>query len=615
MPDCGNRDPVARRPLMALHFGAGAILMALTLAANLSAQSSKLSEAVNTTTRALTDITKELLDTVKAFHRHLDEAIARNDRGYKLPDGSRVLAADSALNSDRADIMQTTLRKFVAFRMLAARAGSYQPAAAADIDRIQQLIAESRKLVDASSPVLRRLLVVSVNDLNPVDDARVKLAHELLLKARAQAEEAARMAFLDLPVDLPEADSPEDSPQKAWDIHIAGLPVSPKTGGIPASLPRLRPEDFRPLRIERRKRFTLIREPSLRMALTDAGIEDPYGRHLFYEEEWVQRGSAVLWMRRRVAVDPRTGQHVLIKLYPPLEFPGTLEHHYGSRMHSLWAMEPADDATEPSRDEVETAIAAVAQSRENVQAALQNFRDAIHEARLRDDRARDAAGEVLLDGGLPDGIREYLFATRADLAGVKTILGLETDIRDAIGKSAGAMETLEPLAAWANRPTTTASDNLTAAERDRLLDRADRELDSLRDSQTEALAALPPHSAKEEEQFPALAKNLVVRMRGLPVRNIVTPDGRVRFLQEVWRRESSMRGSSSEVRRTVTLMIVDPRTGAQIRAASRTRYYPIGPEGVLEEVFEENAAQELILGGAPHDTPTGDAKKTSPVDN
>ncbi len=582
---------MARLLKAALRPGACAILLTLSLipVSQLSAQSSKPADADNTI-QGLDEVTKDLIGTVKAFHKHLDEAIARRDRGYRAPDGSQIPAADADLNSGQADVIVTALRKLVAFRMLAARGGSYQPAAAADADRIQKLIAESRQRVDASSSVLRRLLVVSVNDMNRNADAQVKVRHERLLRVRAEAQEAAKMAFLALPIDLPETDSPEDSPQKAWDLQLAGLPISPKQGAMPAVPPRKNAGEFRPLRIGRRRRFTLIREPSLRMALTDSGAEDRNGR-LFYQEEWVQRGSTVVWMRWRVAVDPATGQHILIKRYQPLEFTGSLRRHYQSGVHNIWTMEPAEDASEPSRGEVESAIAVVERARLAVDEALRNYCNAIRGALLRDDHARDAAGEAPLDSGLSDGIREYLFATRADLAGVKTILDLESRIHSAIARGSRAEQALEPLAAWANR----------RADWERLLDGADREVDSLRDADAEALAALPPHTSKAEEEFPALARNLVVRMRALPVRNIVAPDGRVRFLQEVWRIDTGMRGSSGEVRRIVTLMIVDPKTGVQTRAAGGTKLYPLGPSGLLEEVFDEYAAQEVIVG-ASYDT-------------
>ena len=69
----------------------------------------------------------------------------------------------------------------------------------------------------------------------------------------------------------------------------------------------------------------LINEPSYRMAMTDAGIEDGPGRHIFYQEEWVQRGVSVMRYRWRVAVDTASGQHILLKRYPPLELHGALE--------------------------------------------------------------------------------------------------------------------------------------------------------------------------------------------------------------------------------------------------------------------------------------------------
>ena len=55
-----------------------------------------------------------------------------------------------------------------------------------------------------------------------------------------------------------------------------------------------------------------------------------------------------------------------------------------------------------------------------------------------------------------------------------------------------------------------------------------------------------------------------------------------------------MPGASS-VRRTATVMVIDPTTGAQTRAASSTKYYPIGPGDILEEIYDQYAAQELIV--------------------
>lgn len=603
MADCVSRYPVARLRGAAFRSRAGVLLLTLTLTGELSAQtgappSNNLAAADNSI-KGLTEVTNELIGTVADFHKRLDQAVARRDRGYRMADGRRIPGADADLASGQADLIQATLRKFVAFRMLAARGDSYQPAAAADMDRIQELIAESRKRVEASSAVLRRLLVVSINQINRADDAQVKVRHERLLKARADAQETARSAFLALPIDLPETSEPEDSPQKAWDLQVAGLPASPKQAGpMPVSLPK-RSEKFAPLRIERRRRFTLIREPSLRMALTDSGIDDEKGRHLFYQEEWVQRGKTVVWMRWRVGVESATGQHVLIKRYQPLEFTGALDRYYESGFHSLWSLEPDTNLAEPSREQMQTAVAAVERSREAIQTSVQRYREAVHQDLLEDDRMLEAANEVPLDGGLSMRVREYLFGIRAHLAGVRTITPLESNIRKAIEQAAASVETLAPLAAWANRADEAYSPKLPAAEWQRLLDQCDREIDSERSAEAEAEAALPPDPSKSGEKFPALEKNLVVRMRGLPSGGAAGAEAGAHYLQEVWRRESAMPGSS-EVRRTVTLMVIDPRTGAQTRAASRTRYYPIDPGGLLEEVFEEYAGQELIIGGASY---------------
>jgi hypothetical protein len=569
---------------------AGAFLLALTLAESLTAHPADLS-AADSAVKGLKEVTTELVNTVSDLRKHLDEAITRRDRGYRLADGHRVEAADADLNAGQADIVQTSVRKFVAFRMLAARNESWQPAAAADIDRIQELIAESRRRIETSSAVLRRLLVVSVNDINHSDDMQAKLRHARLLRARAEAQEAAKMAFLALPIDLPDTDSPEESAQKAWDLHVANRPAS-----VPVSREGTIKPDYERLNIERLRRFTLVREASLRMALTDSGMEDNLGRHIFYQEAWRQRGPSVVWERWRVGVEPATGRHILIKRYPVLEFPGTLERYYESHNHSLWSLEPPDDAAEPARDVVQSAIAEVGRSRDEIRAAIQDFRTAIREALLRDDRMRAMANELLLDGGLSPRVREALFAIRGHLAGAEPIVNLERQVRSAVARGDESIRELLPLAAWANRKEWVVSTDPAGDKWEQLFDQSDREIDLLRSTETSALAALPPNPANAEDTFPPLEKDLVVRIRTLPYHSGVKPDPGVRYLQEVWRRESRMQGTS-EVRRTATLMLIDPKTGLQTRAASNTKYYPMGPGSLLEEVFDEYAAQDLIVAG------------------
>ena len=73
-----------------------------------------------------------------------------------------------------------------------------------------------------------------------------------------------------------------------------------------------------------------------------------------------------------------------------------------------------------------------------------------------------------------------------------------------------------------------------------------------------------------------------------------SPAGLVRCLQEIWRMERSMPGLH-EVRRTVTLVSVDPRTGDQSSLGASTKYYRAAPETLLEEIYDENAADDLPL--------------------
>jgi len=243
-----------------------------------------------------------------------------------------------------------------------------------------------------------------------------------------------------------------------------------------------------------------------------------------------------------------------------------------------------DDSSEPAPREVDSAIAEVSEANSRIRSAALDFRNAIHASLTRDDLERKAAAEVPIDSGLPEEVRESLFAIRAHLAGAKPVLEMEDRVWDAIGQARRSVETLESLAAWANR--------VSAPAWDLLLEQSDCAIDRERNLENEAWAVLPAITHGEtvaEATFPALSKNMVVRLRGV---------GISRYLQEVWRREPGMNGSG-EVRRTVTLMVVDPGTGAQSRLASSTKYYPITPGGMLEEVFDEYASQELIVAGIP----------------
>ena len=536
----------------------------------------------------LRQVSRDLNDSVKSFYSHLDQTINRNDRGYRLQNRRQIQGADVDLTSGAADLMWEAVRKFTAFRMLAARNEEYDPAPVADLDHIQQLIIEARKRVDAGTMILRRLLVVSVAEMDPQKDAAIKAGHDQLLKARAATEESAKRALLALPLEQTEASSQEETAQRAWD-HLRRSPQPPKLEVPKLEVPKGAAPAI-PIRLEHRKRLTLINETSYRMAMTDSGIEDDRGRHIFYQEEWVQRSVSVIRFRWRVAVETATGRHILLKRYPPLELHGDLEDLYNHRDRDyLWYLEPPDDSIEPTREELESALAEVSRARQGVRTAARDFKSGIREAMTQQDRLHAALNMPAVDGELPEEMRQTLFTLRAHLSGVPSLLQAEAKVRRAISQAERAVRALEPLAAWFNRAVETATPDWA-----QLLGRSDREINSLRSAETEALTYLPPQSSQEEEQFPEIAKNVIVRIRR--ARSKSPQDTAVRCLQEIWRMENGMLGVR-EVLRTVNLILIDPQTGNQTRVGSGTRYYKASPEDLLEEIYDEYAADEVTLGG------------------
>jgi hypothetical protein len=104
---------------------------------------------------------------------------------------------------------------------------------------------------------------------------------------------------------------------------------------------------------------------------------------------------------------------------------------------------------------------------------------------------------------------------------------------------------------------------------------------------------LPPDSSRAEEQFPALDKNAIVRIRRSQSRNTDNrTNAAIQCLQEIWRMEGGMLGDR-EVRRTVSLILIDPLTGNQTRVGSATKYYKAPPGDILEEIFDEYASDEV----------------------
>jgi hypothetical protein len=543
-------------------------------------------EAPNKIIAGLRQITGELTDSVKQFEAHLDREITLHDRGYRSTDGRRIPGADADILSGPADLALPTVQKLITARMISARRTGYEPASLTDCDRIQSLIAETRNRVAQSNNVMRQFLMISAKDLNSRTEVEAKGQRGELLKARNAATEAAKKALAILPVDLPDADSPEDQMDRTWSQTATALPVGKNDGTkVAAGMPQpmnTPDEVVLPIRVERGKKITLIHEAFRRVALVDPGMEDGQGRRLFYQEDWEQRQGATSVKRWAVAVNTTTGQQTLLRRYETREFPGELDEVYNSwgRVYLSRAKLP-EMAGAPSLKDMALATLEASRSREELDDAVVSFKTRLREALARSDAS--------LDDELPDNFRQTLFAIRGHLGRSEAILNCESEVRRAVDRVAQKAGALEALAAWANGTAiereTPEGDSRALLE---ALNRSDAEIASTRSAARDALKALPPDVSRPDAQFPAFMKDVIVRMRG--THSPAAPDGTVRCRQEVWRLDGSVK-NMRRVKRTIDVVDIEPKTGTQKRASREMKYYPAGPGETLEGVFDENAAQ------------------------
>src|ERR1700691_3437143 len=116
------------------------IAVVLVLAVGLMANTIGPPPSLADTDRAIENlhqVSAELTESLKTFYAHLNQTIARHDRGYRLENRSQVQGADVDLTIGPAGLMCAAAQKFTSFRMLAARNEKYQPAPVGDLDRIQ----------------------------------------------------------------------------------------------------------------------------------------------------------------------------------------------------------------------------------------------------------------------------------------------------------------------------------------------------------------------------------------------------------------------------------------------------------------------------------------------
>jgi hypothetical protein len=533
---------------------------------------------VETVINGLGAVTEDLNKAVRNYRKHLDEAVSKYDHGS--------LSADADLMGGDPGIAQAAIRKAFAARGLAVAEGNseYRPSFLTDLIEIQDLISAARQRISGSDAVSRWLLVVSPNELNSGEAKKKNIKHVQLEKAREAAKVAATKALADLPIPLPEDNSAKD--ESYFDLVFAGLDSSPRRGqpngnGAPQENSRQISSPSLPLHSEQDMRITLINEGGYRLALTDTGMKDPQGRRFFYQEGWVQRGSVVLRKAQLVGVDPSTGQHILIKRYPPREFSGSVQDAYGrAGLNETRSVKPPD--IEPPRQEVESALAQVAGAPERLLATRQRYMSALRTDLARSDQLHLDKGESSLDAGLPDQTRLLLYALRGHVLRAAIVLEAENDVRGETKKAEQSIEVLKRLAAWANRATPELSrPTLPASEWDRLQAKADDAIYVAREAMASALAALPPDDADHDATFPELFKGGIVHM--LSVRASTEP-GRAVW-QEVWDWDAPASGRR-RARQRIDTIVVDPKTGNQIRISHQMRYYAVDSDESLVDAYD-----------------------------
>jgi hypothetical protein len=557
----------------------------LTLTASPARASGQSAERPDQLTADLRRIAFELGESVRQFQADLDREMALHDRGYRTGDGRRIRGADTGFMGGPADVTLSTVQKLIAARMIAARRTGYEPSPVADSDRIQSLIEKARDDIARANDSMRQFFVVSAKDLNSRADLQARTRRNELAKARTAASEAARKALAVLPVDLPSEEPSQDRLDKTLNIAVGSLPAGKndgaRAGGPPHPSAGATPEDFvLPIRLSPGQKVTLVREPFRRVALTDSGIEDGSGRRLFYQEEWAQHQGATTLKRWAVVVDTATGQHALLRQYDTREFAGELDDAYRWYGNLASARMEIPD-TPPAQRDIAPALADTDRARSELDRTLKSYQALIREA------SEQARIESSLDSDLPTALRETLFAIRGHLARAGEILAAEGNVRRAGERTEGKVEVLEALVAWSDGfvPDGESSTDESRVARE-ALNRSDAVIAAARSLERDARAALPADVSQPEAQFPALMKDMIVRLRGASGEH----PGTAHCRQELWRMDISKKGAR-EVRRSISLIDIDTVTGNQIRISEDVTRYPLGVGDTLESIYDENSAR------------------------
>lgn len=514
---------------------------------------------------------RQLKDTVTRYHNQLDEAIAHFGRGSAAAIGHQTPGADTGMEAGTVEMTQAVVRKLFAARVVTVsqRDAAYSVAFLDELDRIQDQMRKMPEFVDRRNAVMRQGEVISVKDPMPAD--QWKRLHKQWMQALSGIEQQVKTARAALPLERLQSDV-----EKGWMLLLNGLPAMPlpQQEKTRKDLERARQT---PTWVTPGCQIVLLDDAGTRVLLTYSGL-DRRGRHLFLQEKLTrhrERASSpdVVWERRRVTVDPVTGQHSLVKNYPLIvSHTGDLDEAAASmgERYRLWQTDPPADSEEPSADEVMAVIAELADQRGALLAALRAIRGA----------AAAIQGEAF-DGNLPVEMRQNLAAIRGCAAGVETLARHEASLRKAEAASHETIQKLEPLAAWASRATTEESTRLAAREWDRLQIRAEDEIYATRCLKKQSWGLYGERLSPAWTEFaPPAADRYIVRLRRLS-----STEG-AQFLQDVWERREH--AGENHIYRTLSQISVDPRTGRQRLLRIKSGHHIADDEESLRKVFQDH---------------------------
>jgi hypothetical protein len=290
-----------------------------------------------------------------------------------------------------------------------------------------------------------------------------------------------------------------------------------------------------------------------------------------------------------VAVNTNTGQHTMLRRYPIREFRDELDKVYKSQGRDYLFNAESEPSAEPTAQDISPGLAEAARSREKLQDAILYFKTRIRDGLARNDALLGAQNKPGVDDDLPIALRESLFAIRGHMAGIPDIVDAEKKVRRSAEEATRHARIVEAMAAWMNgNALEREGPSGDSAEFLQALNRADMEIDLTRSAERNAVAVLPPDESQTEAQFPALMKDIIVRIRGMGASS--AQGGTIRCKQEIWRFAGSARGDR-RVQRTILFLDLGVKTGSQIPAGREVRYYKVDSGATLERIYDENAAQ------------------------